>query len=373
VRRLAESPQPMRLHARPVLLAGAALAALVAVFIAAILLTESPQLWTAAIVAVLSLLAMRRSPTRGRRLWWWNCAAVFGLWALFEGGALVWMRLNDRVVVPVLPRAQIIMRIAELFDPPVFGVRRPSPPPVSSSATHCVLFFGCSYTFGEGVRDDQTFAYLVQSKTGGRLQSRNFGVSGTAPQYALAQIEDGLVERDAGCTPTDAIYLVLPHHLVRVGGKWAIHFGPRYVLQPSGEVVRAGTFHQPVLPFLAEIMRHTSMLYVAKFGYAAEGPVLESDFRLILALVRSVREKLQQRYPEIRFELLYWDDTEDADARELGERLRTLGIPIHELSGIFPGIHDPNSDVYLGGDHHPSVLAHERLAGYLVDHLSSER
>ncbi|HYD47026.1 MAG TPA: hypothetical protein VEB21_01695 [Terriglobales bacterium] len=350
-------------------LAGFSTAA-VAIFGAAVLLTDTPQTWTALALALISLAAMLRSRGRGWRLWWWNCLAVTALWGVFDGAAALWLKHQQRPMVPVLARAQAILWVSTWFDPPIFGMRRPIPPHAGADASRCILFFGCSYTFGEGVGEEQTFPYLVQTATAGKLQTRNFGVSGTAPHYALAQVESGIVGREAGCHPTDAVYLLLPHHLVRVSGKWSILFGPRFVLDAAGKPVRNGTFRQPSLHFFWDIFRHTSMLAIAKRGYTPEGPVTESDFVLLRQLLLTLRQRLQEQYPGIRFEILYWDDHQDEHALELWQRLSGWQMPVQRLSDVLPGLHDPGSNLYLPDDRHPSPLAHAQLADYLVDRLS---
>lgn len=313
---------------------------------------------------------------------------VLGLWSLFDLGARFWM---DHGIEPTFPRAAIIIRVGQLFDPPVLGGRpapaahgqpneasrsvnadrlRAEPPPVRSVEPQgCVLFFGCSYTFGEGVGDDQTYAYLVQEKTGGRFVSRNFGVSGSAPHYALNQVESGLVQREAHCAPTHAIYLVIPDHLVRVGGKWPVPFGPRYIIRPKGALVHDGSLRRTTTQFLWDVFRYSSTLYVAKFGYGNEAAVDDSDFHLMVALLRALHTRLLDLYPGIHFDILYWDDNSTMLAPKLGEQLRDVGVPVHKLSAVMPQIREPSSRAYQRGDRHPSVWAHEQIADYVVRNI----
>ena len=377
----------LRRSTRLLFIAAAFSALAVVLFVAAVFWSDCPQFWTSLILALFCCFAMRRSRATRLHLFWWNAAAVLGLWALFDLGARLWM---GHGIEPIFPRAAIVIRVSQFFDPPVLA-GRPAPAAqesldvpthgISTARLHaepaardakpegCVLFFGCSYTFGEGVGDDQTFAFLVEKKTGGRFVSRNFGVSGSAPHYALGQLESGLVEREAHCTPTHAIYLVIPDHLVRVAGKWPTPFGPRYVIQPSGELVRDGSLRRSTTEFLWDIFHYSSTLLVAKLGYGNDAAVDDSDFRLFVALLRTLHRRLLDLYPGIRFDILYWNDDSTTLAPRLREELLHVGVPVHELSVVLPEIRDARSRAYQPGNRHPSAWAHEQIADYIVRNI----
>ncbi len=118
----------------------------------------------------------------------------------------------------------------------------------------CIVFFGDSITFGEGVNDDQTFAYLVGQKTAGRYEIYNFGFSGYGPHQMLAALQAGLAEWKVTCQPTHFIYLGWFDHIARVAGltSWDKH-GPRFALDQSGELQRDGVTRK--LLYLGEAFR----------------------------------------------------------------------------------------------------------------------
>src|SRR5262249_18549157 len=100
-----------------------------------------------------------------------------------------------------------------------------SPPPDT------VLFFGCSFTFAEGLHDDETMASQVAIRSGGRVRTFNFGFPGYGPHQMLAAIEHGVVRRVVESPPRYAIYLAHADHVRRVAGlvSWGAH-SPRYRL-----------------------------------------------------------------------------------------------------------------------------------------------
>src|SRR5262245_28682630 len=125
------------------------------------------------------------------------------------------------------------------------GLRIASPSTTTSASQPCVLFFGDSFTFGEGVHDEETMPYQVWKHLHGAYRTVNFGFLGYGPHQMLAAIEHGLVESRARCLPSHVIYQTIPAHPSRSAGLefWDLH-GPRYVMDGSGKVRHAGRFDE---------------------------------------------------------------------------------------------------------------------------------
>jgi hypothetical protein len=74
--------------------------------------------------------------------------------------------------------ASIVYDVVYTID--LYGLRR-SPPDRGRDVRDCVLFFGNSYTFGEGLQDDETMPYRVAELGRGSVEVYNFGFGGMAP------------------------------------------------------------------------------------------------------------------------------------------------------------------------------------------------
>ena len=85
--------------------------------------------------------------------------------------------------------------------------------------TGTVLFFGCSFTFGEGLKDNETLPYQVGVQSRGRYRTFNFAFEAYGPNQMLAQIEHGMVQRVVDTTPQYAFYVAIPIHVWRVAGR----------------------------------------------------------------------------------------------------------------------------------------------------------
>jgi len=58
---------------------------------------------------------------------------------------------------------------------------------------HRVVFFGCSFMFGHGVKDDETLPYYFVREASGTIEGFNFAGDGWGPHQMLREIETGFV------------------------------------------------------------------------------------------------------------------------------------------------------------------------------------
>lgn len=79
-----------------------------------------------------------------------------------------------------------------------------------------VVFFGGSFTFGEGVNDNEALPYLLEELSAGKYRAYNFGFHGYGPQQMLRIIETGLLDKVISENkPMIAIYEALIEHIER--------------------------------------------------------------------------------------------------------------------------------------------------------------
>ncbi len=78
------------------------------------------------------------------------------------------------------------------------GLRAGNRLPAAPATVHV---FGDSFTFGEGVNDDETALHLLAERLAGRWNVRNYGVSG----YGVAQMLLSLMKHDEDIRPGDGV------------------------------------------------------------------------------------------------------------------------------------------------------------------------
>jgi hypothetical protein len=117
-------------------------------------------------------------------------------------------------------------------------------PNSDTSARNYTIFLGGSFTFGEGVNDDETLPSYYGHFSGDSLNIINYGFHGYGPHQALAIVENRLLDEvhPGPENRVDVFYLFIPDHIVRAGGfkRWDRN-GPWYEFE-QGELRYKGNF-----------------------------------------------------------------------------------------------------------------------------------
>jgi hypothetical protein len=255
------------------------------------------------------------------------------------------------------------------------GLRTGPPTNNSNENATCVLFFGCSFTFGEGLNDEETMPYLVGVKSKGKYCTYNFGFHGYGPHQMLALLEHCLEEKITGCKPKYAIYQALMDHVRRSSGLVSYgQYGPRYVLNPNGQVIFVGRFidnKNDENGMIARIIDQFKKSFVLKATLFKERSINSDDVNLFVAIVDRAKTILEARYPGIKFYVLFWDKFYDEKETENREKLlRGLyhrGIRVHLISNVLKD--NEKSKYIIEKDGHPNAFANELIAEYVINNI----
>jgi len=248
-------------------------------------------------------------------------------------------------------------------------------PRVFEGSTPCVLFFGDSFMFGEGLNNNQTIPWQFEEKAAGRYKAFNFGFHGYGPQQMLLWL-DGNHEREiVGLHhPVAAVYLAIEDHVNRAGGHAGWDFmGARYALR-NNQLVR---LHKPSIGYwMAKIDRRLDKSYLLsrlkplwKQG-GTINPVADMD--LFIAMVARSRDLFEGRYHGQFIVILWWEKTM-ADYPVVTSRLAQAGIRTIAIDQIIPDIWNRLAEYTIPHDGHPSAEANRMIADYLVRHIMKGR
>ncbi len=258
---------------------------------------------------------------------------------------------------------------------------RIAPPYRKDHLAGTALFFGGSFAFGEGLKDDETIPYQVGVQSGGRYRTFNFGFQAYGANQMLAEIERGIVRGVVDTTPQYAFYIAIPGHVWRVAGRvpWGGH-APRFVLAADGTVHQEGYFgnRQPLAERLGlrHGIRQLNKSAMWRILPMHSTPVTEDDFRLYYAVVRRSQELLTAQYPGIQFDVILWPTVpqEQAAFEKLRDGFRQMGIPLHLAEDILPGYKsDPLQFTLSSVDHHPNALADRIVAEYILREIIKQQ
>lgn len=249
-------------------------------------------------------------------------------------------------------------------------------PQYNKKENKCVIFFGDSFTFGEGLNDDETLPYRVSIKTEGQYKIYNFGFQGYGPHQMLSAIEHNMIDNIIECKPKHVIYPALAAHVDRSAGPspWDQH-GPRYILLEDGSVKYSGHFDDDkidggIRPKIRNEM-NKSLLYDKYFN--RKEPVSRANIDLFVGIIDKSKRLLEEHYPGLKFHMILWDNPEKN--RELIiDLLNEKDIPIHLIEKILPDYSENKSKYAIVPhyDYHPNARANELIADYIITNFLKE-
>lgn len=244
---------------------------------------------------------------------------------------------------------------------------RVSPPTGAGDGRPCILFFGGSYTFGEGVNDHEAMPYIVGELTNAEVY--NFGFHGYGPQQMLSAIEHGLVEETVTCQPTHAIYQAIHGHIARSAGLLSFsRNGPKYILLNDGSVKYDGHFDDGFLNRNLYELKQKSFLYNKYFN---NRPAIGLEqIELFMGIVASSRDQLEEMYPGIEFHTILWIPKSEEEAGII-EGFEERDINLHLIKNVLPDYPQKWKEYQIqpGVDGHPNPKAHEAIARYVATQI----
>jgi hypothetical protein len=240
-----------------------------------------------------------------------------------------------------------------------FGFRTTSTGDAAETKSKPVFFVGDSFTFGEGVSDEDTLPQQFSKLSG--LQAVSFGVHGYGGHQVLRQLQLDLLRSIDSRDPLAIVYTLLPtDHMLRSGGRasWD-QDGPRYEII-DGKLEYLGGSVSYNAPLWQRTLRYSS-IYNRNFAYKCDRAVTHTDRERLLAIILEIQNLSLQKYhaPLI---IVEWADT-DPDAEWLYQKLQENGVPAFF---VLPSIPELRAEKYsFPLDHHPTGAAYTLVAAKL--------
>jgi hypothetical protein len=244
--------------------------------------------------------------------------------------------------------------------------RRVTPLEPPADRSEFILFFGGSYTFGEGVSDHETMPYYVSSLAS-NYRSYNYGVGGYGPQQLLAQLQRDSVTQGIGERQGILIYTFISEHVDRAIGSMLIHnqrgdVMPYYFLDASGALVRKGDLvsGRPLLSLLYWIAGRSQTLKY--FNINLPPQLRPRDLQITVKMIDKARQLFREKFKSDKFYVLIYPGRGNP---ELLPYLEAAEIEVLNYAEI-PEIYD---DGFWLGEGHPTARGHQIVAEMLVRDL----
>lgn len=230
-------------------------------------------------------------------------------------------------------------------------------------------FFGCSFTYGEGLEDDQTIPYYF-AKASPEYVPYNYAFHGASAADMLLKLESADVRKEIPQQKGVLVYIFIDAHMKRlvgsmqIAGSWG-STRPRYVLSKDGIPVHKGTFRtgRPAITWLYRELYKSAIVRYFKIDLPAR--FSDGDYRLMTAVIKRSRDLFLSRFPGSSFVTVFLPESSLAPVLE--PYLDREGIRYLDERRLFRA-HAPEY-VLSPFDHHPSAKADRIVAEALARDL----
>jgi len=280
---------------------------------------------------------------------------------------------GEKIIGTEFYKNKLIFNVTYTIDQNGFRI---TPSHNNSDVQGCVLFFGCSFTYGLGVNDSETVPYQVSIKSKGRYCIYNLGFIGYGPHQMLSELEHNRIRNKIeNKGKIYAVYQAIPDHINRVAGlrHWD-YLGPRYVLDRNGEVRLTGNFsNNNLFPKIIVKYLNKSLFYRDYIG-GKRFTNSDKDVNLFTSIVYTAKKKFEKLYSDSEFHVIFWDsDFRRDQSLEILKYFKDKGIIVHLISNILPDYqHNRIKYILNTYDIHPNALSYKLLAEYITSNILQE-
>lgn len=242
------------------------------------------------------------------------------------------------------------------------GIKFFKPPKYGNGNKKPVIFFGCSFTEGAGLTDEQTLAYKISQLTGRTTYNRGKGSTGT--QFMYYQLSTPELKYEVP-EAEYIIYTFIWDHLFRL-----------YNYQACPLVTGLNLRYKVVNGKLEEIkpafVPFYSLYLVKKFQVdIADKKAIEEEqnFKLFNFIMKESIKLAQKTYPQSKFVIIEYPDshTQTLPPDEV-IKLKDMGFVVVNAEEMLG--HNLQDSKYRLVDNHPSKLAWEEIAPKLARKLN---
>jgi lysophospholipase L1-like esterase len=238
----------------------------------------------------------------------------------------------------------------------------------SAPSGPAIVFFGDSFTYGEGVEDGQAMPQQFADLLGGEQRTVNVALSGYSPQQFLREVETGYKDDVIGQNPAAFVFLTSAFHAARTACKetW-VATAPRYTVV-GDKVTFIGTCEGNLFGTVQHWLENSAAY--RRFLQPLQLRLTHEDVALYIRILARAVQLSHERYgvqtlvPYISATQEYLKGTGYTDAQVM-EELRREGVQVVDMN--LPD--DPAKRTSITGDGHPTPYAHAIRAKMIADKL----
>lgn len=240
--------------------------------------------------------------------------------------------------------------------------------PVINQTDKKAMLFGCSFTYGTGIEDEETLAANLASQDSSR-NYLNFGQEGWGIQQMLINLEvranqneflkETITQSDIG------IYFYLEDHIYRLLGKnhlvsyhWGTEF-PFYDIDVKKQIVKLDGKLGDQLGALKKwtyFPVHISLLYKTiyfKFFYKGPEPLKEIDYEKAALAIKHSKDLFLKNNPTKKFLVVLFPNTDNTNNGKIKPYLEKQNLEILDLSQLIDK-QSRGDHIICKDDNHPN-------------------
>jgi hypothetical protein len=184
-----------------------------------------------------------------------------------------------------------------------FGKREtPHQSKLNSQRNSFAILFGGSFTFGSGVKDNETIAAYINNLQQ-EYQAYNFGIAGTAIHHSIDIINKTNISEQISQKKGVGIYVFIDAHIDRVAGRgfWStFQTGLPYYYLDGEEVIREKSFTKGnyLFNFIQSLLYR---MFKSNFSIFT----IKKDIKLMCKLVLKAKNDFQKIFNDSKFYFLF--------------------------------------------------------------------
>lgn len=253
----------------------------------------------------------------------------------YYSDTLSWWPKDDLANMPPLKYNPKLMSARDAIDYSVHNSLRKQEG--ENSAKKAIVLFGCSFTYGDGLTQNQTFGHKLYEQTNRPVYNRR--ISGSGVQHMYYQLNDSSFYSEIKKEPEYIIYIFSPYlHTHRLYAYiFSLYEDKLYLRYYPDKVDKNGNLIEKK-PFVPEVL---SGLYLVKYYEYLKTiqDMKNSSDNFYLLLFKKSMEKVKKHYPNAKFVVFCFDmyKNESEEYTSLIENLKSEGFIIvktNELTDI---------------------------------------
>jgi hypothetical protein len=240
----------------------------------------------------------------------------------------------------------------------------------SCEAGRTIVFFGCSFVFGEGLNDADTLPQAFADSLDRKRRVLNMGLSGYGPQQVLRLLQSGLSDAAIGPEPVLFVFMTGAWHAERLACKpYFVRFAPRLVSE-NGQIALKGACYEGTRLQLRDWLEGSAVyrLFVEPYLNRLSRDDVAFYISVVLETARLAKEKygVPMLLPYIRSSDGYLAGTGfDDDAiikrfQDGGAYVVDVSLEREEAGGAV---------ISIKGDGHPTAFANRLRATLIKDYI----